>query len=73
MKTIQLPYTKPLTKKTQSFPQFKFQDHLLKLLKLEVFTKSKQPTDELEIDFILACAAVCRYLLIGLMVLLMSQ
>ncbi|MFN6561228.1 MAG: hypothetical protein RMY28_015750 [Nostoc sp. ChiSLP01] len=73
MKTIQFPYTKPLTRKTQFAYQTNIHNQLFKLLNLEVFAKSKQITDELEIDFVLACSAVCRYLLIAMVVLLALQ
>ncbi len=73
MKTIQLPYTKPLTRKPQFAYQGNIKNQLFKVLNLEAFAKSKQLTDELEVDFVLACSAVCRYLLIALLVLLAFQ
>ncbi|MBD2682713.1 MULTISPECIES: hypothetical protein [Nostoc] len=73
MKTIQLPYTKPLTRKTQFDYQANTQNQLFKLLNLEVFVKFQKLTNQTEVDLVLACSAACRYLLIALVVLLALQ
>lgn len=69
MKTIQLPYIRPLAQKPLLLQQSKTKNQLLHLLGLGVFANPKQLSEELEIEFVLACCAVCRYFLIALIVL----